>query len=188
MAKLIYSPITSFDGYTTDEGGDFGWAAPDEEVHAFFNDLHRPIGTYLLGRRMYEVLAVWEEPELVREQPAAMQDYARIWNRMEKVVFSKTLGAPATSKTRIERYFEPDAIRRMKAEASADLSIGGPELAAFALKANLVDECHFLLSPVIVGNGKAALPHGLKLGLELLSERRFESGFVYLRYRVKDRD
>jgi dihydrofolate reductase len=181
MGKLIYSAIASLDGYVADEDGNFRWAAPDEEVHAFVNDLERPIGTYLFGRRMYEVLKVWEtmdEPEPV------MRDYAEIWRAADKVVYSTTLEGVASERTRIEREFDPEAVRRLKDEAASDLSVGGPHLAAQALRAGLVDEINLLLVPAIVGGGNAALPYGLRLPVELLDERRFAGGTVYLRYRV----
>ena len=180
MAKLIYTAITSLDGYVADAEGKFDWSAPDAEVHAFVNDLERPAGTWLLGRRMYEVLAFWETPEAVEIE----RDFAEIWRAAEKVVYSRTLREPSTARTRIEREFDPDDVRRMKAAAERDLTVGGPELAAHALRAGLVDECHLLLSPVIVGGGNPALPDGLRVGLELLSERRFGNGVVHLHYAV----
>jgi dihydrofolate reductase len=179
MAKLIYTAITSLDGYIADEDGRFDWSAPDAEVHAFVNDQEREVGTYLLGRRLYDVMAVWEtmdDPEPV------MRDYAQIWRAATKIVYSRTLGDVSSARTRIERDFDPDAIRALKAAAGADLSIGGAELAAQALHAGIVDECRLFLSPVVVGGGTAALPSGLRLGLELLDERRFGNGVVYLRY------
>jgi dihydrofolate reductase len=184
MARLIYSAIASLDGYVADEDGRFDWSAPDEEVHAFVNDGERPIGTYLYGRRMYDVMAVWETLSTDGE-PAVMRDYADIWRAAEKVVYSRTLDEPRTSRTRIERDFEPDAVRALKEATGADLSIGGPELAAQALGAGLVDEVQLFLSPVVVGGGKAALPSGLRLGLELLDERRFANGVVHVRYATR---
>jgi dihydrofolate reductase len=181
MAKLIYSAIASLDGYVADQEGSFDWAMPDEEVHAFVNDLERQIGTHLFGRRMYEVMAAWEtldDPEPV------MQDFARIWRSADKVVYSRTLDAAPTAKTRIERSFDPDAVRQLKARASSDLSVGGPELAAQALAAGLVDECHLFLTPFVVGAGKPAFPAGLRVKLELLDERRFGNGVVHLHYRA----
>ena len=181
MAKLIYSAIASLDGNVADEDGNFDWAAPDEEVHAFVNDLERPVGTYLLGRRMFDVMSAWEtldEPEPV------MQDFARIWRSADKIVYSKTLDAVTTAKTRLERDFDPVALRRLKEQASSDLGIGGPELAAQAFAAGLVDECHLLLTPIVVGGGKPAFPAGLRLRLELLDERRFGNGVVHLHYRT----
>ena len=185
MARLIYSAITSLDGYVADEQGKFGWAEPDEEVHAFVNELERPIGTMLLGRRMYEVLAYWEHPPMLDEQPAVIQDFASIWRASDKVVYSGTLKTVSTARTRIERDFDPEAVRRMKASANWDLSIGGPELAAQAIEAFLVDEVHLLFNPVIVGGGKRSLPAGVCVRLELLSERRFRNGVVHVQYRVQ---
>ncbi len=184
MAKLIYSAITSLDGYVADEDGKFDWSAPDEEVHAFVNDLERPVGTYLLGRRMYEVLVVWENPDAFADQEPVLRDYAEIWQAAEKIVYSKTLEAVSSARTRLERDFDPDAIRDLKARAARDLSVGGPELAAQAIEAGLVDELHLFLSPIVVGGGKPWLPDGLRLELELLSERRFRNGVVHLHYRA----
>jgi dihydrofolate reductase len=184
LARLIYSAIASLDGYVADETGNFDWAAPDEEVHRFVNDLERPIGTQLYGRRMYEVLAAWESPDIGAGQPPYIQDFASIWRSADKIVFSRTLKTVATARTRMEREFDPQAIRQLKATAARDLSIGGPHLAAEAIKARLVDEIHLLFVPVIVGGGNAALPGGVKVKLELLAERRFASGVVYLGYRT----
>ena len=179
MAKLVYTAIASLDGYIEDESGNFDWSMPDEEVHAFVNDLEREVGTHLYGRRMYEVLAVWET--LQSDEPV-MRDYAEIWRSADKVVYSRTLDAVASARTRIEREFDPEAVRAMKAAADRDLSVGGPELAAEAIRAGLVDEINLLLSPVIVGGGKKALPDRVRLDLELLDERRFGNGVVYVRY------
>jgi len=184
MGRLIYSAIASLDGYVADESGDFGWSKPDDEVHAFVNDLERPIGTYLFGRAMYEVLVVWERPEALGDLPPAMRDYAAVWQAADKIVFSRTLEAVSSARTRIEREFDPEAVRALKARSESDLGIGGPGLAAQALEAGLVDELHLFLSPVVVGGGKPALPAGVRLSLELLEERRFDSGVVYLRHRV----
>jgi dihydrofolate reductase len=181
MAKLIYSAIASLDGYVADEDGNFDWAAPGEEVHAFVNDLERPIGTYLYGRRMYETMAVWET--IADEQPV-MQDYARIWQAADKIVYSRTLESVSSARTRIEREFDPAAVRQLKAGAERDLSVGGAELAGVALRAGVVDEIQLFLNPVAVGGGKRALPGGVRLELELLDERRFGGGVVYARYRV----
>ena len=183
MAKLIYSAITSLDGYVADADGRFDWSAPDEEVHAFVNDLERPIGTYLYGRRMYDVMVAWETMPTGPDQPAVMRDFAQIWRAADKVVFSKTLAAPSSPRTRIERDFDPDAIRQMKASLEQDISVGGPELAGQALKAGLVDELHLLVCPVVVGGGNPSLPDGLRVNLELLDERRFGNGVVHLHYR-----
>ena len=184
MAKLIYSAITSLDGYVADRDGNFDWAAPDEEVHAFVNDLERPIGTYLYGRRMYETMAVWETLDLAGESPA-MHDYAKLWRAADKVVFSTTLDAVSTPKTRIERAFDAGAIREMLASATSDVSVGGPELAAHAFAAGLVDECHIFLTPIVVGGGRQSLPDDVRVQLELLDERRFAGGVVHLHYRTR---
>jgi dihydrofolate reductase len=182
MARLIYSAITSLDGYTADQGGSFDWAEPDEEVHAFVNDLERPVGTYLYGRRMYEVMVAWET--MTDDHPVS-RDFAQIWRAADKVVYSSTLEAPSSARTRIERAFEPEAIRRLKVSTERDLTVGGAGLAAEAFAAGLVDECHLFLAPVIVGGGTASLPDHVRLDLELLDERRFGNGTVYLRYRTK---
>jgi dihydrofolate reductase len=183
MAKLIYSAITSLDGYVADEEGRFDWAAPDDEVHAFVNDLERPIGTYLYGRRMYEVMVVWETIDTGPDQTPVMRDFAEIWRAADKVVYSRTLEAATSARTRIERDFDADAMRQMKARAERDISLGGPGLAGQALRMGLVDECHLFLTPVIVGGGTPSLPDGVRVQLELLDERRFGNGVVYLRYR-----
>jgi len=185
MAKLIYSAIMTLDGYIEDESGSFDWAAPDEEVHAFVNDLERPIGSYLYGRRMYETMAVWEDSEGFASQSPITREYAAIWQAAKKIVYSRTLDSAASARTRIERVFDPAAIRSMKAQAHRDLTIGGPNLAAQALRAGLVDECQLFLTPVAVGGGKPALPSHLRVKLNLLAERRFGSGVVYLRYAVR---
>jgi dihydrofolate reductase len=182
MAKLIYSAITSLDGYVADEDGKFDWSVPDDEVHAFVNDLERSVGTYLYGRRMYEVMVAWENPDTFADQQPVIRDYAEIWQEADKVVYSKTLEAVSSSRTRIERDFDPDAIREMKVRAARDLSVGGPELAAQAIKADLVDELHLFLSPIVVGSGKPSLPDGVRLELDLLNERRFGNGVVHLHY------
>jgi dihydrofolate reductase len=186
MAKLIYSAITSLDGYLNDETGGFEWAAPDEEVHAFVNDLERDIGTYLYGRRMYETMLVWETMDMTGES-AAMVDYANIWRAADKVVYSGSLASVSTSRTRLESSFDPDAVRAMKSASESDLSIGGAHLGAEALRAGLVDELHLFLHPVLVGGGTAALPDGLKQSLELIDERRFGCGVVHVHYRVLER-
>jgi dihydrofolate reductase len=184
MAKLIYAAIASIDGYIADRDGKFDWAEPGPEVHAFINDLERPVGTYLYGRRMYETMAGWETDASLAAQSDLMRDFAQIWQAAAKIVYSRTLETALTARTRIEREFEPEAVRRMKASAESDLTIGGPELAAHALRAGLVDECHLFLAPTAVGGGKRSLPGDLRLELELLSERRFGSGMVHLHYRV----
>jgi dihydrofolate reductase len=184
MAKLIYSAITSLDGYVADEDGNFDWAAPDDEVHRFVNDLERPIGTYLYGRRMYEVMTYWEKAETAADQPTATQDFAAIWQAADKVVYSRTLEAAPTARTSIERDFDPDAVKQLKASAGADIGVGGPELAAQAIRAGLVDEFHLFLTPIVVGGGNSALPDDVRLELELMNERRFAGGVVHLHYRT----
>ena len=158
MAKLIYSAITSLDGYVADEHGNFDWAAPDEEVHAFVNDLERPVGTHLLGRRMYEVLVAWETPETFTDGEPVLEEYAEIWQAADKVVYSRTLEAVSSARTRIEREFDPEAVRRMKAQAERDIGVGGPGLAAEAIRSGLVDEYHLIVSPVVVGSGIRPFP------------------------------
>jgi len=184
VAKLIYSAIASLDGYIEDEEGKFDWAAPDDEVHAFVNDLERPVGTYLFGRRMYETMVFWESPPDLATQSAVFRDYAHIWQAADKIVYSKTLREVASRKTRLERSFDADAVRRLKAGAGLDATIGGPELAAQAVQAGLVDEYQLFLVPVVVGGGKRWLPDKVHVNLELLDERRFRNGTVYLRYRT----
>ena len=185
MAKLIYSAIASLDGYVADADGNFDWGAPDEEVHAFVNDLERPIGTYLYGRRMYEVLAAWESDDILAgDPPPFIRDYAAIWRAADKIVYSTTLQTVSSAKTRIERTFDVDEIRRIKASTGSDLSVGGPGLAGQALGAGLVDECHLIVAPVVVGGGTQALPDDVRLTLELLDERRFANGMVHLHYRL----
>jgi len=185
MAKLIYSAITSLDGYIEDRDGNFDWAMPDEEVHTFINNLERSAQTYLYGRRMYEIMTVWEtDPDMAADSPL-MQDFAQIWQGASKIVYSKTLTDAVTRNTTIERNFNPEAIKQLKKTAQHDIAISGPELAAHAFRAGLVDECHLFLIPTSVGGGKPALPDGLRLELELLEERRFGNGTIYLRYRTK---
>jgi dihydrofolate reductase len=184
-AKLIYTAIASLDGYVADEDGNFDWAEPDEEVHAFVNDLERSAGTYLYGRRMYELMVGWETDPTLTEQSPLMRDFAEIWQATDKVVYSTTLETVSTARTRIERAFDPEAVRQMKASGGRDMLVGGPELAAHAFKAGLVDECQLFLTPIVVGGGKQALPDNVRVKLELLDERRFASGVVYLRYRTR---
>jgi dihydrofolate reductase len=184
MAKLIYTAICSLDGYVEDEEGNFDWAGPDEEVYAFVNDLERPIGTALYGRRMYETLAVLESDEALGDRQPVVVDFAVIWRATDKIVFSRTLETVVSARTRIERAFEPDQIREMKTSAGSDLSIGGAELAAHAFRAGLVDECHLIVNPIIVGGGKHALPSKARTRLALLDEGRFGNGVVHLHYRV----
>jgi len=183
VARLIYSAIASLDGYVADERGDFSRLAPDEELHAFVNDLERTIGTHLYGRRMYEVMVWWETVETAGE-PDVMRDFAEIWWAADKIVYSKTLTSVASERTMIEREFDAEIVRQMKATTERDISIGGPELAGQALAAGLVDECHLFLVPLTLGGGTRALPDGVQLQLELLDERRFASGVVHLHHRV----
>jgi dihydrofolate reductase len=185
MAKLIYTGITSLDGYVADAVGSFDWGEPDEEVHAYVNELERPIGTYLYGRRMYEVMLYWENVHALADEPPVVQDFANLWQAADKIVFSKSLVKPVSAKTRIERVFDPEAIAKLKAEASRDISVSGPELAGEALRAGLVDELHLFVSPIVVGGGKAFLPDKVRVTLELLDERRFGNGVVHLRYGLR---
>jgi dihydrofolate reductase len=185
VALLIYSAIMSLDGYIADADGNFDWAAPGEEVHRFVNDLERPIGTYLYGRRMYEVMAWWETADTSGDANPVMRDFADIWRAADKIVYSTTLETASSARTRIERDFDPESVRRLKAQAGSDLTVGGSHLAGQAIAAGLVDECHLFLVPVVIGGGTRALPDGVHAELELLGERRFASGVVYLRYRTK---
>jgi dihydrofolate reductase len=183
MAQLIYSAIMSLDGYVADERGNFDWAEPDDEVHAFVNDCERSVGTYLYGRRMYETMIYWETASTDADQRAVARDYAQIWQAADKIVFSTALATVGSGRTRIEREFDPEAVNRLKAAATRDISVGGPHLAAAAIAAGLVDEYHFFVSPIVVGAGNAALPDAVRIELELSDERRFGNGVVYLRYR-----
>jgi dihydrofolate reductase len=183
MAKLIYTGIMSLDGYIADRTGKFDWSAPDTEVHTAINDLARSVGTFLLGRRMYDVLVAWESLD-VADQPAVIKDFAEIWRATDKVVYSTTLATAPSARTRIERAFHPDAVRRMKTTAERDISVGGPNLATHAIRAGLVDEYHLFVNPIVVGRGgTSCLPHDIRLELELLNERRFSNGVVLLHYR-----
>jgi dihydrofolate reductase len=182
MAKLIYSAITSLDGFVEDRDGDFAWGAPDEEVHTFINDLERQVGTYLYGRRMYETMVYWETVHTLPDQPPAVAEFVRIWHAADKVVYSKTLPTASSARTRIERHFDPEAVRQVKATAAHDITVGGARLAAQAIKLGLVDEVQLFVTPVTVGGGKPALPTDVRVRLELLDFRRFDSGVVYLRY------
>ena len=184
MAKLIYVSNVSLDGYIEDEHGSFDWTATDDELFAFITDLVRPAGTYLYGRRMYDTMAVWETDSTLAAQSELMADFANVWQAASKVVYSTTLDAVSTAKTRIERTFDPASVRDLKASATSDLTVGGPHLAAHALKAGLVDECHLFIRPIVVGGGKPALPGGLRSDVELLDDRDLGNGVVYLRYRV----
>ncbi len=183
MGKLIYSAIASADGYVEDAAGSFDWAAPDEEVHRFVNDLERPVGTYLYGRRMYETMLYWQTAHTMPGQPPFVREFASIWQAAEKIVFSKTLKTVSSAKTRIERNFDPGMAGQLKSATGHDMTVGGAGLAGQAIKAGLVDELQLFLVPVIVGGGKRALPHGVRSDLELLDTQRFASGAVYLRYR-----
>jgi dihydrofolate reductase len=185
VATLIYSAIASLDGYIEDRDGRFDWAVPDDEVHGFINDLQRPVGTYLYGRRMYETMAGWETDHTLAAQSQLMRDFAQIWQGADKIVYSTTLENPSTARTRIERDFDPEAVRRLKASEDRDLTVGGPDLAGHAFKAGLVDEFQLFVAPVVVGGGKQSLPDGVRLELELLDQRRFGNGMVYLRYRAR---
>ena len=182
MGKLIYSTIASLDGYVADADGGFDWAAPDEEVHSFVNELERPIGTYLYGRRMYEVMIAWETMPTGADQPRAMREYAAVWRAADKVVYSRTLRDAPSARTRIVADFDPAEVRALVSASGADVSIGGPGLAAEAIRAGLVAELQCFVVPVIVGGGTSYLPGGVTVGLELLEERRFAGGTVYLRY------
>ena len=185
MANLIYSAISSLDGYIEDTDGKFDWAMPDEEVHRFINNLERAAGTYLYGRRMYETMMVWEtDPNLATDSPL-LRDFAEIWQAANKIVYSKTLETVSTRKTQIERNFDPEVIRQLKVATEQDILIGGPDLAAHAFRLGLIDECQLFLTPIIVGGGKQSLPNDVRLALELLDERRFGNGMVFLRYRAR---
>jgi dihydrofolate reductase len=186
-ARLIYSMIASLDGYTEDKDGQFGWGAPeDEEVHAYVNELASSVGTYLYGRKMYEIMVYWETAHTVPNQPKVVLDWTRQWQAAEKIVYSKTLGEPSSQRTRIERAFDPDAVRQLKAEAEHDIAIAGPDLAAQAIGAGLVDDIQLIACPLIVGGGKRFFPEGVRLDLELIGERRFDNGVVVLRYAVRN--
>lgn len=185
MAKLIYSAIASLDGYIEDESGDFQWAAPDDEVFAFVADSERPIGTYLYGRRMYETMVYWETGGTGDDSSAVERDWAQLWRAAEKVVYSRTLQAPSSARTRIEREFDPAVVRRLKESSDRDITIGGPEIAGQVMAAGLVDEYHLFLCPVVIGGGKRAMPDGVRVRLDLMDERRFQGGVVHLRYAVR---
>ena len=185
MAKLIHFMPTSLDGYIEDENGNFDWATPDEEGFAFINDLLRPIGLYLYGRKMYETMAIWETPDVIPGLTSAMLNFARIWQAADKIVYSKSLEIVSTPKTRLEREFDPQVVRDLKAQLLHDVSVGGPTLAAHAIRAGLVDEYHLFVVPVMIGGGKRVLPSNVCVKLDLLDERRFANGMVYLRYRTQ---
>lgn len=185
MAKLTYTAITSLDGCTEDEEGRFDWAVPDAEVHAFINDLERPVGTHLYGRRMYETMAVWQT---IGDEPGttgAEVDFAEVWRSLDKVVYSRTLDAVSTPRTRLEREFDPEAVRRMKEAADRDIGIGGPGLAQHAFRAGLIDDVHLFVLPIVVGGGKPGLPRGIRVDLELIDERRFGNGVVHMHHRAR---
>jgi dihydrofolate reductase len=186
MAKLIYSAISSLDGYVADADGNFDWSAPDVEVHSFINDLERPIGTYLYGRRMYDVMRFWETAPTVSGELSAEQDYARIWQAADKIVYSRSLEQVSTARTRLETEFDRDGVEQIKVAATCDVSLGGPTLAAQALKFGLVDECHLFVSPIVVGGGTPAMPDNVRIQLELLDGRRFDDGVVHLHYRIAE--
>ena len=188
MGKLIYAANVSLDGFLEDETGSFDWSVPDEAVHAFWNEHERHIGTSLDGRRMYETMRVWESDDWLANEPAVVREYAEIWRDTDKVVYSASLTDVSTSRTRIERQFDPQAVRQLKAASEADLSIGGAGIAQEAFRHGLVDECVLLLCPVLVGGGKPALPRGVHLGLRLLDHRRFDNGVMYLRHEVRNPD
>jgi dihydrofolate reductase len=184
MAKLIYFTPTSLDGYIGD--GNFDWSAPSEEVFAFITDLHRPIGTYLYGRKEYETMAVWDTPEVIPGlTPAMLEGFARIWQTAEKIVYSKSRETVSTLRTRLEREFDPQAVRELKAESARDISVAGPTLAAHAIRSGLVDEYHLLVVPTMLGGGIRVLPNNVRIRLDLLEERRFANGMVYLRYQAQ---
>jgi dihydrofolate reductase len=185
MAKLIYSAITSLDGYVEDEAGTFDWAAPDDEVLCFLNELERPIGTYLYGRRMYETMVYWETAHTITEESPGDRAFMELWQAADKVVYSTSLDSVASARTRIERTFEPKVIRELKTSQERDLTVGGAHLAAQAFQAGLVDECQLYLTPILVGGGKSALPGHVRLQLQLFEERRFANGVVFLRYRLR---
>ena len=184
MARLLYMAITSLDGYVADEKGSYDWAMPDDEVFGFVNDFERPVGTYLYGRRLYQEMTGWETAHANPGQSPLMLDFARIWQAADKIVYSRSLETVSTARTRIERNFDPESVRQMKARAARDITVGGAALAAEAIKAGLVDECHLIITPVVVGGGKKSLPGDVRLQLQLLDERRFSSGVVHLRYRI----
>jgi dihydrofolate reductase len=185
MARLLYAALTSLDGFIEDEEGGFDWAMPDPEVHQFVNELTRTVGTELYGRRMYETMAVWESLDEEPDVPAAVADYAQVWRGLDKVVFSRTLEGVSTTRTRLEREFDPEAIRLLKATTDRDVTVSGPGLAQHAFRSGLVDDVHLFVFPVIVGGGKPGLPRGIQLDLELVAERRFTSGVVHLHHQVR---
>jgi dihydrofolate reductase len=184
MGRLLYLAITSLDGYVADDQGRFDWARPDDEVFGFVNDFERPVGTHLYGRRLYQQMTGWETAHTRADQSPLALDFARIWQAAGKIVYSRSLEAASTARTRIERNFDPEDVRRIKTRADRDLTVGGATLAGEAIKAGLVDECHLLMSPVLVGGGQRALPDHVRVPLELLDDRRFGNGVVHLHYRI----
>jgi dihydrofolate reductase len=185
MARLVYAMLASLDGYVADETGDFGWAAPGEEVHRFVNELERPVGTYLYGRRMYEVMAVWQDFPGLEDEPDVVQEYAGIWQSADKVVYSTTLPSVSTPRTRLERSFDPGHVRAMVAGLDRDVSLGGSTLAAGALRAGIVDDVHLFLVPVVVGGGTSCWATGARLAFDLVAQDRFTDGTVHLHYRAR---
>jgi len=185
MARLVYAVLASLDGYVADETGNFDWAAPGEEVHRFINDLERSVGTYLFGRRMYEVMAVWQDFPDIEQEPDVIREFADIWQSADKIVYSETLTAVATPKTRLERVFDPESVRTMVANQERNVSIGGPTLAAHALRAGIVDDIHLFVVPVVVGGGTSCWPTGVRLTLDLVEQERFRDGTVYLHYSAR---
>jgi dihydrofolate reductase len=188
MAKLIFSTITSFDGYIEDEEGRIDWGAPDEEVASFVNDLMRSVGTYLYGRRIYETMLFWETVQDLADEPPCIRDFTELWRAANKIVYSTTLEGVSSARTRLEREFDPEVIQEMKSTLEQDITVSGPNLAAQAFRAGLVDECQLFVTPIVLGGGKPSLPNDVRLELELLNERRFRSGVVFLHYRTSRTD
>lgn len=185
MSKLIYFMPMSLDGFIAGETDDMDWSVPDEEVLAFISDLHRPIGTYLYGRKNYETMTIWQTPDVIPGRTSAMMDFGQIWQAADKIVYSRSLETVSTPKTRLEREFEPQAVRALKTQLPHDISVAGPNLAAQAIRAGLVDEYHLLVIPFMLGGGKRVLPSSVGVKLDLLDERRVGNGWVYLRYRTR---
>jgi len=185
MAQLLYLMNASLDGYIADEDGKFDWGAPDEEYYSFINDLLRPVGTYLYGRRLYELMTGWETDPAAAAQSPGAREFAAIWQSADKVVYSRTLQAASTARTRIERDFDPEVVRQLKVAAERDVTVGGPTLGAQAITAGLVDEYQLFVWPAVVGGGKHFLPDRVRLQLDLLDERRLGNGVVYLRYHTR---
>lgn len=185
MGLLTYTSNTSLDGFVADASGSFAFSFPDEEVLAFINDLERPVGTYLFGRRLYEVMAVWDDPAMLDDPSPGTRDFAAQWRETDKVVYSTTLAEVSAPRTRLERTFDPQAVRDLVQGADAEVGLGGPTLAAAALAAGLVDEVRLLVRPVLLGGGLANFPLGVRTDLELVDERRFASGVVHVHYRVR---